>query len=123
MNSDGERKALEVEYTQALEKKNYLRALSIGRLLKKPEEELRGLQEKTIRQLVIEHRNAEGLEAFLQEYPYPRDALDSLFQSILRESSQVDGSGRNLLKNQFDTGTLRFLSLEEWIRRYFGRSP
>ncbi len=78
MNSE-ERNATELDFREALEKKNYLRALTIGRLLKKPEEELRDLQEKTIRQLVIEHRNAEGLEAFLQEYPYPREALALLF--------------------------------------------
>lgn len=121
MNSE-ERNATELDFREALEKKNYLRALTIGRLLKKPEEELRDLQEKTIRQLVIEHRNAEGLEAFLKEYPYPREALALLFQSILREFSAGDGSGQNAPKSQFDTGSMRFLSLKEWIERHFSRS-
>lgn len=102
------------EFEEAIKGKNYIRAEMLAKSLQRSTEEIRELQHKAVKQLIIEHRNPEGAVALAEEYHFTREDIERLLQSILQ------GSPATTIK-QFDMKTMRFLSLEEWIKEYFKR--
>jgi len=116
--SPEEGKNLQEELAEALEKRNYTRAAWIGRRMNRPEEEVRSLQEKALRQYIVEFRNPQGVQALVEEYRFSPEDLQRFVQKILEETTREESGGKGGPKSQFDTGTMRFLTLEEWIRKY-----
>ncbi|NWF91867.1 MAG: hypothetical protein HXY46_03045 [Syntrophaceae bacterium] len=80
-----------------------------------PDNEMRAIQEKRIKQLIMEFRNPQGAVALAEEYRLTREEIDQILRSIRKEAEE-----RKILdKRQFDIKTMRYLSLEEWIKEYF----
>lgn len=76
---------------------------------------MRAIQEKRIKQLIMEFRNPQGAVALAEEYRLTREEIDQILRSIRKEAEE-----RKILdKRQFDIKTMRYLSLEEWIKEYF----
>ncbi len=108
---------LHEEFDRALKNQNYIRAARIAQLQNRPEEEIRGLQEKALKQFIVEYRNAQGVQTLIKEYRFSHAEVERLVQSIL-EDIRNEETGKTAAKSQFDIETMRFLKLDEWIERY-----
>lgn len=118
MPPSDEAENLNEEFIKALGEKNYVRATRIARLMNRPEEELWGLKENALRQFIVEYRNPEGVQALIREYGFPVDKLERLAKNILHDIERGEAFGKSGTPIQFDVGSMRFLSLEEWIEKY-----
>lgn len=103
------------ELEEAIQGKNYVRAVRIAESIGKPAGEIRELQQKAIEQFIIEYRNPQGAIALAEEYHFAREDLVQLLRDILQEAEEKKISG----KRQFDIKTMRYLTLDEWIKEYF----
>ncbi len=73
------------------------------------------LQKKVIKQLMMEYRNPQGAIRLIRENRYSREEIDRLIKEVLEEANE-----RGILqKRQFDIGTMRYLTYEEWLKEYF----
>ena len=71
--------------------------------------------QRMIKQLMVEHRNPQGALALMAEAKLTEEEIHRLLQEVVE-----DAKGRGLLdKKQFDIRTMRYLTLEEWIKEYF----
>jgi len=102
------------ELEWAIQTRNYVRAVSIAESIGKPAGEIKELQQKSIEQFIIEYRNPQGAIALAEEYHFTRDGIDQLLSDILQEAEGKKGFDRS----QYDIKTMRYLTLEEWIREY-----
>jgi len=102
------------EFEEAIKGKNYIRAEMLAKNPGRPAEEVRELQHKAVKQLIMQHRNPEGAVALVEEYNFTREDIERLLQSILQKSPTA-------AIKQFDMKTMRFLSLEEWVKEHFRR--
>jgi hypothetical protein len=84
-------------------------------MIDRPEGEIKELQQKTIKQLILEFRNPQGAIALAEEYLFTREEIDQLFRSILQEAKEK----KILDKRQYDIKSRRYLTLAEWIKEYF----
>jgi len=103
------------ELEEAIQNKNYARAVRIAESIGKPAGEIRELQQKAFEQFMIEYRNPQGAIALAEEYHFAREDVDQLLRDILQEA----GEKKTLNRRQFDIRTMRYLTLGEWIREYF----
>jgi hypothetical protein len=108
------------ELEEAIRNKSYARAEKIARTLGIPSDEIRELQKKAIRQFIVEFRNPQGAMALAEEYSFGKEDVKELLRTILQEVNQGNEGERSSGKKQFDIRTMRYLTLEEWIREYFG---
>lgn len=73
------------------------------------------LQKKVIQQLLMEYRNPQGALYLIRENRYSGEEIDRLINEVLEEASK-----RGVLhKRQFDISSMRYLSYEEWLKKYF----
>ncbi len=108
------------ELAEALKTQNYTRAAWIAKLMKRPEEEIRSLQQKALKQYIVEYRNAKGVQTLLEEFQFSDMELERLVQSLLQEIRNEEAvSGKNVAEKQFDIETMRSLTLDEWIEIRF----
>ena len=112
--SDDEKEQLLRDFKEAVEQRNFCRAEKIARTINQNEEEISALQKKAIRQFIIEYRNPQGAIALAEEYRFTREDLNQFLMDILQEAREK----KILEKKQFDIKTMRYLTLEEWIKEY-----
>ncbi len=118
IRSADQEKDLDEELAKALENKNYTRAAWIAKRLNKSKDELQSIQEKALRQFIVDYRNPQAVETLLKEYQFSNEQLERLIQDILQNAYQDGTTEKKDAKTQFDVGTMRFLKLDEWIERY-----
>ena len=116
--SQGEGNDLNREFAKALKNQNYTRAAWIAQVQNRPKEEIRALQEKALKQYIVEYRNAQAVQTLIEEYHFSNAELQHLVQSILQQMRNEQAAGKNVAKSQFDIETMRFLKLDEWIESY-----
>jgi hypothetical protein len=103
------------ELEEAVQDKNYVRAVRIAESFGKPAGEIKELQQKAFEQFIIEFRNPQGAIALAEEYHFVREDVDRLLRDILQRAE-----GKKVLdRRQYDIKTMRYLTLAEWIKEYF----
>lgn len=105
--------------TKAIQAGNYLLAEGLARRLGRPENEIRDLQEKALEQYVLEFRNPQGSAALAEAFGLSEEDVRRVLTRILREAQKVDQEDKGKTKKRFDVQAMDYLSLEEWIRKYF----
>ncbi len=105
------------ELERAIETRNYAAAVRIAESFGRRPDEIRDLQRKAVKQLILEDRNAQGAIGLSKEYRFAKEEMAELLQEILREAEEK----KILEKRQFDIQTMRYLTLKEWIDQYFRR--
>jgi hypothetical protein len=103
------------ELEEAVQDRNYVRAVRIAESIGKPAGEIRELQQEAIKQFIVEFRNPQGAIALAEEYHFVREDVDQLLRGILQEAEGKEGLDRK----QYDIKTMRYLTLGEWIKEYF----
>jgi hypothetical protein len=103
----------------AIQTRNFLRAVSLARRLNRSEAEIRDLQEKALRQCVLEFRNPHGAKVLVDEFKFTGEDLKRILQGILAESQEAEQKETAAARRRFDVESMDYLSLEAWIRRYF----
>ena len=103
------------ELEEAIQNKNYVRAVRIAESVGKSADEIRELQQDAIKQFIVEHRNPQGAIALAEEYHLTREDLNQLLKGILQEAE----AKKILDKKQYDIKTMRYLTLGEWLKEYF----
>jgi two-component sensor histidine kinase len=107
------------ELEEAIQNQNYARAEKIARILGRPADEIREFRKKAIKKFIVEFRNPQGAMALAEENLFTKEDIKDLLRSILQEANQAKEGERLSVKRQFDMRTMRYLTLEEWIREYF----
>ena len=105
------------EFEEAIQKRNYVRAVKIAESIGKPSGEIRKLQQETLKQFIVDYRNPRGAIALAEEYLFNGEEVDQLLKGILQEAEEKKIQD----KSQYDIKTNRYLTLPEWIREYFKR--
>jgi len=103
------------ELEEAIQNKNFVRAVRIAESIGKSADEIKELQQKAFEQFIIEYRNPQGAIALAEEYHFAREDVDQLLRGILQEAEGKKGLDRR----QYDMKTMRYLTLGEWIKEYF----
>jgi hypothetical protein len=103
------------ELEEAVQDKNYVRAVRIAESIGKPSDEIKELQQKAFEQFIIEYRNPQGAIALAEEYRFNGKDIEQLLRNILQEAEGKKGLDRR----QYDIKTMRYLTLGEWIKEYF----
>ncbi|MBW2057089.1 MAG: hypothetical protein JRJ26_06290 [Deltaproteobacteria bacterium] len=104
---------------EAVNRRNYLLAEELARRLNRPESEIRDLQEKAICQYVLEFRNPEGAVALADEFNFSQEDLRRLFTAVLEEVKEKADKEKSVVTARFDVKAMGYLSLEQWLKRYF----
>ena len=104
---------------EAIRSRNYLHAETLARHLGRPEAEVRELQEEAFRQQVLEFRNPQGTVALVEEFGFSREDIIRLLKVALEESVRAKEKDKSAHTARFDMESMGYLSLEEWIKRYF----
>lgn len=72
---------------------------------------------ETIKTFLMEYRNFPGAMALIKAWGLSKEEVHQILQEVLRDAEQ-----KGLLqKKQFDIETMRYLSLEAWIREKMER--
>ncbi len=110
-----ERKVRELE--EAIEKRNYVRAVKIAEDLGRSRDEIKQFQVQAIKQFIIEYRNPQGAMNLIKEYQINQEELQHLLQEVHQELKEKGYSD----KRQFDIQRMDYLTLERWIDEYIGK--
>jgi len=72
-------------------------------------------QRRVIKQHIIDYRNPQGAWALIRDSGWTPSEIRGLIQEILKEAEE-----KNILhRRQFDIKTMRYLTLQEWVKEYF----
>jgi hypothetical protein len=104
---------------EAIGSRNYLYAETLARRLNRPEAEVRGLREEAFRQQVVEFRNPQGAVVLVEEFGFSREDTSRLLKAALEETVRAEEKDKGAHTAKFDMESMGYLSLEEWIKRYF----
>ena len=104
---------------EAIESRNYLYAERLARRLNRPEAEVRGLQEKAFKQYLVEFRNPQGATALMKEFNFSREDVSRLLKATLEGTHQKGEKEKGVDTARFDVEAMGYLSLEEWMKKYF----
>jgi len=103
------------ELEEAIRERNFARAVMIAESKGESKQEIKTLQQKAIKEFILENRNPQGAKSLAEEYHFSKEDIEQLIKEILEEAK---GKGISD-KRQYDIKTKRYLTLEEWIREYF----
>jgi len=103
------------ELDGAIRERNFARAVMIAESKGESKHEIKTLQQKALKEFILENRNPQGAKALAEEYHFSKEDIEELIKEILEEAK-----GKGILdKRQYDINTKQYLTLEEWIREYF----
>jgi alcohol dehydrogenase class IV len=103
------------EIDEEIKKGNYLRAETISRTLGCSTQELKALRIKAFKQFIMEFRNHQGASELAKQYQFTKEDINQIIDEIIKEAEEK----KILEKRQFDTNTMKYLSLKEWLETYF----
>lgn len=103
------------ELDEEIKKGNYIRAEALSKTLKRPENEIKELRKKAFKQFILEFRNYQGAYEIAKEFNFSKEDIDKFIDEAIKEAEEK----KILERRQFDTKTMKYLSLREWIREYF----
>ncbi len=103
---------------EQIERKNYAAAVSLAEHLGEPQERITELQEAAIKQYITEYRNAPGAVTLAQEFRFADDEIERLLQAIIQEGKASEGKKPPWAGKRYDTKTMKYLDVEEWITHY-----
>jgi hypothetical protein len=69
---------------EAIQTRSFLQAERVARRLNRPEAEIRDLQEKALRQCILEFRNPHGAKALVDEFKFSGEDLRRILEGIRR---------------------------------------
>lgn len=99
---------------RAVENGDYARAVRVAQAMGRSAQEMKELQQKALEQFIVESRNPQGTLALAKEYGFTRDDLNKVLQKILEDARDK----KIIERRQYDTKTMRYLNLEEWIKEH-----
>lgn len=99
------------------ERRNFVRAVNIAKVLGRPQEEIRLLQMQAIKQYILEYRNPQGAIDLIKEYQISQEELHKLLEEVFQELKERGYTERR----QFDIQTMDYLTIERWIAQYIGK--
>ncbi len=103
------------ELEEAIKERNYARAVTIAQSKGMAPQEMKTLQQKALKEFILENRNPQGAHALLEEYHFNKEDIEKLIKEIMEEARQKGIWD----KKQYDIKTKRYLTLEEWVKEYF----
>lgn len=103
------------ELDEEIKKGNYIRAEALSKILGRPENEIKELRKKAFKQFILEFRNYQGAYEIAKEFNFSKEDIDKFIDEVIKEAEEK----KILERKQFDTKTMKYLSLREWIREYF----
>lgn len=101
-----------------IERRNYAAAASMAERLEETNERIKELQKAAIKQYITEYRNAPGAIALAQEFRFTDDEIDRLLEAIIEEARGSGEKRPSWAGRRYDTKTMKYLDVEEWIGRY-----
>lgn len=103
------------ELDEEIKKGNYIRAEALSKILGRSENEIKELRKKAFKQFILEFRNYQGAYEIAKEFNFSKEDIDKFIDEVIKEAEEK----KILERKQFDTKTMKYLSLREWIREYF----
>jgi len=99
--------------------KNYLSAIMLARTLRLPGERIRELQEKALKQMAFEYRNAIAVRNLAQEWGFSRTDLADILKNGLKEYEDI--SEKKRLEQAYDISSCRYLTARQWVEQLLSR--